>query len=72
MTLLEATVTAARLRVVVGSSRLRLNSLGSEKLRRALLRKMRLSLSRIRKEANITASIYDPELFVRHPGGVLA
>jgi glyoxylase-like metal-dependent hydrolase (beta-lactamase superfamily II) len=28
--------------------------------------------ARIRKEADITASIYDPEVFVRHPGGVLA
>jgi glyoxylase-like metal-dependent hydrolase (beta-lactamase superfamily II) len=28
--------------------------------------------SRIRKEADIFASIYDPEVFVRHPGGVLA
>jgi hypothetical protein len=27
---------------------------------------------RIRKEADIAASIYDPEVFVRHPGGVLA
>src|SRR5882762_4033464 len=26
--------------------------------------------ARIRKEADITASIYDPEVFVRHPGGV--
>jgi hypothetical protein len=28
--------------------------------------------TRIRKEADITASIYDPEVFVRHPGGILA
>ncbi len=28
--------------------------------------------SRIRKEADIFASIYDPEVFVRHPGGVIA
>ncbi|HTM17846.1 MAG TPA: hypothetical protein VL135_13115 [Terracidiphilus sp.] len=28
--------------------------------------------SRIRKEAAIFASIYDPEIFLRHPGGVLA
>ena len=28
--------------------------------------------SRIRREATIFASIYDPEVFVRHPGGVLA
>ena len=28
--------------------------------------------ARIRKEADIAASIYDPEVFVRHPGGVLA
>jgi glyoxylase-like metal-dependent hydrolase (beta-lactamase superfamily II) len=28
--------------------------------------------SRIRKEADIIASIYDPEVFARHPGGVLA
>jgi len=28
--------------------------------------------SRIRKEAQIFASVYDPEVFVRHPGGVLA
>jgi hypothetical protein len=28
--------------------------------------------ARIRKEADITASIYDPEVFVRHPGGVVA
>ena len=28
--------------------------------------------ARIRKEADIIASIYDPEVFVRHPGGVLA
>jgi glyoxylase-like metal-dependent hydrolase (beta-lactamase superfamily II) len=28
--------------------------------------------ARIRKEANIFASIYDPEVFERHPGGVLA
>ena len=27
---------------------------------------------RIRKEADIYASIYDPEVFERHPGGVLA
>ncbi len=27
---------------------------------------------RIRKEADIVASIYDPEVFVRYPGGVLA
>jgi len=27
---------------------------------------------RIRKEADIFASIYDPEVFVRHPGGILA
>jgi glyoxylase-like metal-dependent hydrolase (beta-lactamase superfamily II) len=27
---------------------------------------------RIRKEADICASIYDPEVFVRHPGGILA
>jgi glyoxylase-like metal-dependent hydrolase (beta-lactamase superfamily II) len=27
---------------------------------------------RIRKEAAIYASIYDPELFLRHPGGVIA
>jgi len=28
--------------------------------------------ARIRDEADIFASIYDPEVFVRHPGGVLA
>jgi len=28
--------------------------------------------ARIRKEADIFASIYDPEVFVRHPGGILA
>jgi glyoxylase-like metal-dependent hydrolase (beta-lactamase superfamily II) len=28
--------------------------------------------ARIRKEADFIASIYDPEIFVRHPGGVLA
>ncbi len=28
--------------------------------------------ARIRKTADIAASIYDPEVFVRHPGGVLA
>ena len=28
--------------------------------------------ARIRKEAAIFASIYDPEVFVRHPGGILA
>jgi len=28
--------------------------------------------ARIRKEADIFASIYDPEVFARHPGGVLA
>jgi glyoxylase-like metal-dependent hydrolase (beta-lactamase superfamily II) len=28
--------------------------------------------TRIRKEADIVASIYDPEVFVRYPGGVLA
>jgi hypothetical protein len=28
--------------------------------------------ARIRKEADIAASIYDPEVFARHPGGVLA
>jgi glyoxylase-like metal-dependent hydrolase (beta-lactamase superfamily II) len=28
--------------------------------------------SRIRREATIFASIYDPEVFVRHPGGILA
>lgn len=28
--------------------------------------------ARIRKEADIFASIYDPEVFVRHPGGTLA
>lgn len=28
--------------------------------------------ARIRKEADIAASIYDPEVFVRYPGGVLA
>ncbi len=28
--------------------------------------------ARIRKDANIIASIYDPEVFTRHPGGVLA
>jgi hypothetical protein len=28
--------------------------------------------SRIRKEADFFASIYDPEVFVRHPHGVLA
>lgn len=28
--------------------------------------------SRIRKEGKIIASIYDPEIFVRYPGGVLA
>ena len=28
--------------------------------------------ARIRKEADIIASIYDPEVFARHPGGVLA
>jgi hypothetical protein len=28
--------------------------------------------ARIRKEASIFASIYDPEVFARHPGGVLA
>lgn len=27
---------------------------------------------RIRKESTISASIYDPELFNRHPGGILA
>jgi hypothetical protein len=27
---------------------------------------------RIRKEADIFASIYDPEVFVRHPDGILA
>jgi glyoxylase-like metal-dependent hydrolase (beta-lactamase superfamily II) len=28
--------------------------------------------ARIRKEADIFASIYDPEVFKRHPGGILA
>jgi len=28
--------------------------------------------ARIRKEAQVFASIYDPEVFTRHPGGVLA
>jgi hypothetical protein len=28
--------------------------------------------ARIRREAKIFASVYDPEVFVRHPGGVLA
>jgi hypothetical protein len=28
--------------------------------------------ARIRKEADIAASIYDPEVFSRHPGGLLA
>jgi glyoxylase-like metal-dependent hydrolase (beta-lactamase superfamily II) len=28
--------------------------------------------ARIRREGKITASIYDPEVFTRHPGGVLA
>lgn len=28
--------------------------------------------ARIRKEADIAASIYDPEVFRRHPGGILA
>ena len=28
--------------------------------------------ARIRKQADIYASIYDPEVFVRHPGGILA
>jgi hypothetical protein len=28
--------------------------------------------ARIRKEADLFASIYDPEVFTRHPGGVLA
>ena len=28
--------------------------------------------ARIRKEADIVASIYDPEVFSRHPGGVIA
>jgi hypothetical protein len=28
--------------------------------------------ARIRKEADVFASIYDPEVFKRHPGGVLA
>jgi glyoxylase-like metal-dependent hydrolase (beta-lactamase superfamily II) len=28
--------------------------------------------ARIRKEADIFASIYDPEVFARHPGGVIA
>ena len=28
--------------------------------------------ARIRKEASIFASIYDPEVFTRHPGGILA
>ena len=28
--------------------------------------------ARIRKEADIFASIYDPDVFVRHPGGILA
>ena len=28
--------------------------------------------ARIRKEADIVASIYDPEVFERHPGGILA
>jgi glyoxylase-like metal-dependent hydrolase (beta-lactamase superfamily II) len=28
--------------------------------------------ARIRKEADIVASIYDPEVFVRYPGGILA
>ena len=28
--------------------------------------------SRIRKEADLFASIYDPEVFTRHPGGILA
>jgi hypothetical protein len=28
--------------------------------------------ARIRKEADIVASIYDPEVFARYPGGVLA
>jgi glyoxylase-like metal-dependent hydrolase (beta-lactamase superfamily II) len=28
--------------------------------------------ARIRNEADIFASIYDPEVFIRHPGGVLA
>jgi glyoxylase-like metal-dependent hydrolase (beta-lactamase superfamily II) len=28
--------------------------------------------ARIRREAQVVASIYDPEVFVRHPGGVLA
>lgn len=28
--------------------------------------------ARIRKEADLLASIYDPEVFARHPGGILA
>jgi len=28
--------------------------------------------ARIRKEADIFASIYDPEVFARHPDGILA
>jgi hypothetical protein len=28
--------------------------------------------ARIRREGRILASVYDPEVFVRHPGGVLA
>ena len=28
--------------------------------------------ARIRKEADVVASIYDPEVFKRHPGGILA
>jgi hypothetical protein len=28
--------------------------------------------ARIRKEADVFASIYDPEVFRRHPGGVIA
>jgi len=28
--------------------------------------------ARIRKEADIVASIYDPEVFQRHPEGILA
>lgn len=27
---------------------------------------------RLRREGDVIASIYDPEVFVRHPGGVLA
>ena len=30
------------------------------------------SWERIRREADVVASIYDPEVFVRHPGGVVA